>query len=76
MPVRPEDREVFRRIGEVESARRMAPASFREGLVTLDRLIARRRAMFPDLPFAPTEDEFRAHEALYARARALGTYRG
>ncbi len=76
MPVRPEDRDVFRRIAEVESVPRPAPASFREAVVALDRLIARRRTMFPNRRFRPTQDEFRAHEAFYARARALGTYRG
>ncbi len=75
MAVRPEDHEVFRRIGEVESARRRVPGSFREALLVLDRLLARRRAMFPGRCFQPTEEEFRAHEALYVRARVFGTYR-
>jgi len=75
MPVRPEDREVFRRIGEAEAAPRRPPASFAEGVAILNRLMARRRAMFPGRAFKPTVDEFRAHERLYARARALGTYR-
>jgi len=75
MAVHSEDHEVFRRIGEVESARRPAPGSFREALSVLDRLIARRRAMFPGRRFQPGEEEFRAHEALYVRARVLGIYR-
>jgi len=75
MAVRSEDHEVFRRIGEVESARRRVPESFREALSIMDRLIARRRAMFPGRHFEPGEEEFRAHEALYVRARVLGTYR-
>ena len=75
MPVRPEDHAVFRRIGEAESDRRAAPASFREAVAILDRLIGRRRTVFPDRRFEPTEEEFHAHEALYARARALATYR-
>ncbi len=75
MSVRPEDREVFSRIGDAEAAPRRPPTSFSEALATLDRLVARRRAMFPHRDFKPTEDEFRAHEALYARARSLGTYR-
>jgi hypothetical protein len=41
-------------------------------LATLKRLLERDRAMFPDRKFPPGEDELRAHEALYARARALG----
>ena len=76
MAVRREDHEVFRRIGEAEAMPRGAPGSFAEALATLDRLIARRRAMFPDREFKPTDDEFRAHESLYVRARSLGTYRG
>jgi hypothetical protein len=74
--VRPEDREVFRRIGEAESEPRKPPESFSEALKTLDRLIARRCSMFPGRSFSPTDEEFRAHEALYVRARALGIYRG
>ena len=31
--------------------------------------------MFPGRHFEPGEEEFRAHEALYVRARVLGTYR-
>lgn len=69
MAVRPEDREVFRRIGEVESLPGRPPTSFGDALAALDRLIARREALFPGRRFVPTEDEFRAHEALYARAR-------
>ena len=65
-------REVFRRIGEVESEVRPAPPTFEDALVTLIRLLARDRAMFPDRELAPDEDELRAHEALYERARALG----
>jgi hypothetical protein len=68
MAVTERAREVFRRIGEVESELRPAPATFDDVLATLSRLLERDRAMFPDRELAPDEDELRAHLALYARA--------
>jgi hypothetical protein len=75
MAVSERAREVFRRIGEVESEVRPAPATFDDALATLSRLPERDRAMFPDREVAPDEDELRGHQALYARARTLGMYR-
>ncbi len=75
MPVTERDREVFRRIGEVESEARPAPASFEEGIAVLKRLLERDRAMFPGREYAPDDGEFAAHESLYARARVLGMHR-
>jgi hypothetical protein len=75
MAVDERDREVFRRIGEVESEVRPAPAAFDDALAALNRLLERDRAMFPDRGNVPDEDELRAHQALYARARALGMHR-
>lgn len=54
-----------------QSALGRVPSSFREALATLGRLIARREALFPGRRFEPGDDEFRAHEALYARARRV-----
>ena len=65
-------RAVFRRIGEVEAEVRPAPPTFDDALTVLNRLLERDRAMFPDRVVAPDDDELHAHEALYARARALG----
>ena len=72
MAVSARARAVFRRIGEVEAEVRPAPLTFDEALAILNRLLERDRAMFPDRVVAPDDDELRAHEALYARARALG----
>jgi hypothetical protein len=72
MPVSERAREVFRRIGEVESGVRPAPATFDEALGILNQLLERDRAMFPEREVALDEDELLAHEALYTRARALG----
>lgn len=76
MAVGARDREVFRRIAEVESEPPVRPTSFREAVATLDRLIRRRRALFGDRWSVPSDDEFRAHEELYGRARALRAHRG
>jgi hypothetical protein len=76
MAVSERAREVFRRIAEVESEVRPPPATFDDALATLARLLERDRAMFPGREVAPDEDELRAHEAVYARARTLGMYRG
>jgi hypothetical protein len=65
------DREVFRHIAEAESDPRPAPASFIEALRALDRLLARHQRMFPSYRPEPDEEEFRAHQALYERAREL-----
>ena len=75
MAVTERAREIFRRIGEVEAEVRPAPATFDDALDALSRLLERDRAMFPDREVAPDEDELRAHEAVYTRARALGMYR-
>ena len=66
MAVSERAREVFRRIGEVESEVRPAPATFDDALATLSRLLERDRAMFPDREVAP-----RRRRA----ARARGTVR-
>lgn len=42
---------------------------------SLSWTIARRSTLFSGRRFEPGEEEFRAHEALYARARILGIYR-
>jgi hypothetical protein len=70
------DREVFRRIGEVESTPRPSPRSFRESLAILERLIRRRRSLFGGERATASEDEFRAHVSLYERARKLGSRTG
>jgi hypothetical protein len=75
MAVSERDREVCRRIGEVESEPRPAPVSFSHAVGVLERLLERDRAMFPGRKFVPDEDELGAHLALYARARTLGWYR-
>lgn len=74
MAVPQRDREYFRRIGKVKAEPRPAPTSFREALATLDRLIGRYCAMFPGRQAGPNDEEFRAHEEIYARARRLGFY--
>jgi hypothetical protein len=63
------DWAVFRHIAEVESEARPAPASFADALHALARLLARHQMMFPNYRPEPDDEEFRAHEALYERAR-------
>jgi hypothetical protein len=73
MRASPKDWQVFRNIAAAESEPRPAPASFADALRTLDRLLVRDQTMFPG-PREPDQDEFRAHEALYVRARRLGIH--
>lgn len=74
MSVSARDRAVFRRIAEAEASSGAVPSSFEEAVEILGRLIDRRRSLFGEHASVPSASEFEAHEALYARARALGAH--
>jgi hypothetical protein len=60
---------VFQNIAAGEAAARPAPGSFADAVHQLDALLRRQALMFPSSRPQPDDDELRAHEALYERAR-------
>jgi len=70
------DWEVFRHIAEAESEPAATPSCFDEALRILDRLLRRHRMMYPSYRPEPDDEELKAHEALYERARRLGIHPG